>query len=117
MAPEEAIQRAFGGKPPDKNTTELRDAIQRACEAQNVGVIVAGRQSVLDMPRDWVLENIEEVAAASLNLSDEWEYRRLLELSALLDAALVQRLAVSGLNSNDPDIRETAGDFIAKSMQ
>jgi hypothetical protein len=38
------------------------------------------------MPRGWVLERIERVAAESLVLADYWEYRRLLELADLLDA-------------------------------
>jgi hypothetical protein len=44
------------------------------------------------MPREWVLERIEGLAAESLDLSGYWEFRRLLELYELLDGQLLQRL-------------------------
>jgi hypothetical protein len=93
------------------NLDDLRSAVQLACQPTYVPRIVAGRQSVLAMPRDWVLENIERVAEEVLDLSDEWEYRRLLELADLIDAGLVHRLAALGLRSDDSDVREAAEDF------
>lgn len=92
----------------------LRAAIQLACQPQNAGRIVAGREQVLAMPRAWVLEQFEQVAAEALDLADYWEYRRLLELADLLDAELVQRLVPMGLGSSEPDVRETAEDFVVR---
>ena len=89
----------------------LRSAVQLACRPQNAGRIMAGRHQVLALPRDWVLERIEQVAVEALDLSDYWEYRRILELAALLNGALVQRIVAPGLNSLDPDVREAAQDF------
>jgi hypothetical protein len=66
---------------------------------------------VLAMPRAWVLEKIEQVAAKSLDLSDYWEYRRLLELADLLDQGLVRRLVLLGLKNSDDDVREAAEDY------
>jgi hypothetical protein len=63
------------------------------------------------MPRDEVLKNIERVAADSLPLGDEWEYRRLLELYQQLDPGLQHRLVEGGLGSDNPEIREAAEDF------
>lgn len=91
----------------------LRAAVQLACQPQNAGRIVAGRNQVLAMPRPWVLDHVERVAAESLDLADYWEYRRLLELADLLDAGLVRRLVPLGLASSDPDVREAAEDFAA----
>jgi hypothetical protein len=54
------------------------------------------------------------VAVESLNLTDYWEYRRLLELADLLDVGLVQRLIPLGLKSDDPDVREAAEDYKAQ---
>jgi hypothetical protein len=89
----------------------LRAAIQLACQPQNAWRIVAGRQQVLAMPRAWVLRWIEQVAAESLDLSDYWEYRRLLEVAEMLDTDLVQRIVAIGLSSVDPDVRKAAEDF------
>ncbi|MBX6316507.1 MAG: hypothetical protein IRY99_26880 [Isosphaeraceae bacterium] len=58
---------------------ELRSGLELACQPQNAGLIVQGRSRVLALPRRWVLEHIEPLAIAVLNLSDYWEYRRLLE--------------------------------------
>jgi hypothetical protein len=90
---------------------DLRAAIQLACQAQNAHRIEAGRHQVLAMPLSWVLERIEQVAAESLDLSDYWEYRRLLELVELLDVTVLERLISLGLGSSDPDVRETAQDY------
>ena len=89
----------------------LRSAVQLACQPQNAGRIVAGRKQVLDLPRDWVVGNFVQVAAEALDLSDNWEYRRLLELAELLDAALVKQLILVGLQSEDPELREAAEDY------
>jgi hypothetical protein len=89
----------------------LRSAVQLACQPQNAGRIVAGRRQVLAYPRAWVLEQIEQVAVEALDMSDYWEYRRLLELAVLLDAGLVQRFVRRGLGSADPEVREAAEEF------
>jgi hypothetical protein len=89
----------------------LRSAVQLACQPQNVGRITAGRRQVLAYPRAWVLEQIERVAVEVLDLSDNWEYRRLLELAVLLDAEFVQRFVRRGLDSADPEVREAAEEF------
>ena len=92
----------------------LRASVKLACQPQNARWIVAGRDQVLAMTRPWVLEQIEKVAAECLDLSDYWEYRRLLELAELLDTELVQRLIPQGLRSSDSDVREAAEDFAAR---
>jgi hypothetical protein len=63
------------------------------------------------MPRHWVLEHMASVASAALDLSDDWEYRRLLELFDLLDPELLRRFVLPGLSSADPDVRKAAEDL------
>jgi hypothetical protein len=89
----------------------FRSAMQLACRPQNAGRIMTGRQQVLALPRAWVLERINQVAVEALDLSDYWEYRRLLELAELLDAGIVQHFVKLGLASPDPDVLEAAQDF------
>ena len=92
---------------------QIRDALEYACRCQSMRAINRGRAEILALPRTSVLEVIESVAAETLPLSEEWEYRRLLELYRELDAGLLQRLVASGLASTDADIREAAEDFDA----
>jgi hypothetical protein len=56
-----------------------------------------------------VLDQIEQVAVAALDMSDSWEYRRLLGLAVLLDAGLGQRFVRRGLDSADPEVRGGRG--------
>jgi hypothetical protein len=95
----------------EHSVDDLRAAIQLACQPQNAHRIVAGRQQVLTMPRAWVLQSIEKVATECLDLTDSWEYRRLLELAGQLDTDLLQRLVQMGHASDDEDVREAASDF------
>lgn len=97
--------------PMDPSINDLRSSLELACQPQNAGLIVQGRSRVLALPREWVLEHIEPVATAVLNLSDYWEYRRLLELAELLDLGLLQRFVSLGLGHPDPDVHEAAEDF------
>jgi hypothetical protein len=96
---------------PDEIRERIRNALESACMAQSMPAITRGRTEILALPRERVLEIIESVAAETLPLSEEWEYRRLLELYQDLDAGLLQRLVASGLASDDPAIREAAEDF------
>jgi hypothetical protein len=89
----------------------LRAAVELACQPQNAWRIVQGREAVLAMPRPWVLEHVAAVADETLDLTDYWEYRRLLELLHLLDPTLVRRFVSRGLSSPDPDVRDAAEDF------
>ena len=93
------------------NLAELCCAIQDACQATGASKILQGRRAVLELDRTFVLGNIENVARASLNLDDYWEYRRLLELCSLLDPQITQRIAGWGIGHHDPDVREAALDF------
>ena len=89
----------------------LREAVEQACQCTYAPKIVAGRHQVLAMPRAWVLEHMERVAVECLDLSDDWEFRRLIELAQLLDVELVRRLIPLGMGSTNPEVVEAAEDF------
>jgi len=91
--------------------SDLLAAVQTACQPTYVPTIERGRKAVLALPREWVVANIERVVETGLDLTDYWQYRRLLELYSLLDPALVHRLVKVGEASNDPEIAEAARDF------
>jgi hypothetical protein len=87
----------------------LKDALQKACQPTYVPYILEGRKRVLAMPLPWVISNIEAVARESLNLSDYWEYERLLEVLNELSATdLLKESVLAGLSSNDADVRDIA---------
>jgi hypothetical protein len=90
---------------------DLSMSVKLACQPTYVPFIEKGRSQILALPRAWVLEHIEQVALAVIDLSDDWEYTRLLELAELLDSGLLQRFVSLGLGNPDPDINEAAEDF------
>ena len=68
-------------------------------------------EQVLSSPKAWVLRHIEQVAEDAIDWDDYGDYRRLLELYALLDPHLLPCAIERGLTSDDPDVREAAEDF------
>ncbi len=71
-----------------------------------------GRAGLLVIPRNWLLENINEAVQRVLDLDDEWEYRRLLEILWKIDKGLVYEFTIKGLNSDNAEVRETARDSL-----
>lgn len=78
------------------------------------GGINVVRESVLRLPRQWVLDHIEEASEMYLSDGGFDEYRRFLELFFLLDRNLTVRLARRAYQSSDYDIREAGEDFIRR---
>jgi hypothetical protein len=66
--------------------------LELACQAQNILNIELGRASLVALPRNWLLEKIEEASKPLLDENDEWEYRRLLEVYWKLGEGLVRNL-------------------------
>jgi len=88
-----------------------------ACQAQSIKRISEGRYGILEMDREFVLQEIEREAKKVLNLEDEWEYRRLLEVYDLLNEELKKRLIKEGMKSGNPEVVEAANDFSHKLEQ
>jgi len=97
--------------PSGTSADDLREALMLACRTTYVPRMARGRAWVLSSPRAWVLGHIERVAEDVIDWDDYWDYRRLLELYALLDPRLLPRAIEKGLTSHDPDVREAAEDF------
>lgn len=92
---------------------DLRDAVLLACQPTYVPKILDGRKRVAEMPRPWVLENIEAVGRAALDFADKewgyWEYGRFLELLVVIGAReLLRRMVDEGMASSDVNVRDFA---------
>jgi hypothetical protein len=90
----------------------LRDFVGLACEPSYVPTIEQARDIILTLPRKWTVDHIEAVAEPLLQSSDDWIYRRLLELFALLDQELTLRLARRAAEHTDPEIRSAGNAFL-----
>jgi hypothetical protein len=86
--------------------------LTNACQSQNEENIRLGREGLEAIPPTWLQTVLPEAIEKSLNLGDEWEYRRLLEVLHDLFPELLPEYVNRGLAAKDAEIRETAEDFI-----
>ena len=54
---------------------------------------------------------LQDAVTRTLDLDDEWEYRRLVELLLEIAPQFVERYLEIGRSSNVADVREAAEDF------
>jgi hypothetical protein len=97
--------------PEDKADRAVDCVLQCACRSTHARPIMLGREYLLEADRAWLVSRIERIAATSVDMTDDWDFRRLLEVYRLLDEALLARLVVIGLRSPNPEIVEAAQDF------
>jgi hypothetical protein len=91
--------------------TELITVLQLACRPTDVAKMDAGTDQLCRLPRAWVLEHFIEAAERAIDLNDPWEFRRLLGLCDLLSPHLVRHFVDRGLDSDNPEIWETAHGY------
>jgi hypothetical protein len=98
----------IGGIPPEIARKILGVMLSSACDATNIGVIVAGRSIIAQLPHAWLKAHLIEVARTTLNLNEEFEFRRLLELLREVQPTLMADVIRDGLGSPDADVRKAA---------
>lgn len=85
--------------------------LEFACTSQNINSITAGRAAFEKLPRTWLVSHLDEIIANNLDLTDEWVYRRLLELLDVSMPNWLQRYVSFGLGSRSVEIVDAAHDF------
>lgn len=89
----------------------LRLLIQRACCCTDDALIMQGRKGILKIDRIWRLEHILPEAKECIDLTDDWDYQRLLELVDFSAFELLQEAILIGKDSDNEEIREASQDF------
>ena len=89
----------------------LKILIKNACLGQNLGPIEISRRKIKEIDRTWLKQYFVEAASTCINCSDEWEYRRLVELTILIVPELKQEIFQLGMQSENEDVREVIEDF------
>lgn len=97
--------------PIDKAREILSILLEFACKGQTHAYINISRKLILQIPLNWLLENFIIVVETTIDLNDEWEYRRMLELASYISKELLKWGVDIGLNSKDTEINEAAEDF------
>lgn len=105
----------------------LRFLLKSACQAQGSEAIKLGRSYLLSLPKSWLIQNIEREASECLDLDDDYEFERLIDLYELLSedladysprhstiSQMLSSLATRGSQSENPDVRELAEEVKSK---
>ena len=82
-----------------------------ACKPTNILPISIARNCLKQFPVEWVSLRIKYIALKSIDITDDWDYRRLLELSEIISLDLLKWAITLGEKSNNFDILEAVDDF------
>jgi len=90
----------------------LKFLLESACAAQNSQALSLGCRCILQLPREWTLQHIDQAVRVCLNPdNDDYEFRHLAELYSDLDTNLLKNLIERGCSSTNDEIRDAANDF------
>ena len=97
---------------PEKTAAEVvGELISWACQPTNIMPITIARNCLEQFPVDWVSPKIKQTVFRFIDINDDWEYRRLLELCELISLDLLKWAIELNEKSTDPDIAEAVDDF------
>ena len=97
--------------PLDISKQVLKVLIEHACQGQNYGPIMLGRKKNDEIDKAWLKQYFLEVASMCIDYSDEWEYRRLMELVVCVIPELKQEVLKFGVQSENEEVREVVEDY------
>lgn len=89
----------------------LRILLESSCLGQNCVPIQLGRNKLKEVNKFWLQKHLIRVASSCINFSDEWEYRRLVELVIEVIPELKDEILRIGVDSENEDVREVVYDF------
>ena len=89
----------------------LEILIQSACIGQNCAPIELARRKIGEINHQWIIEHFIETADACINYLDEWEYRRLVELTVYCVPELKSIMLEKGRFSENAEVREVVDDY------
>lgn len=98
--------------PLDISKQVLRLLIRNSCLGQNCAPIEIGRKKIGQIAnKDWLVKHFMEIADENINYSDDWEYRRLMELIMLHIPELKEDALLRGKDSENEEVREVVEEF------
>jgi hypothetical protein len=95
--------------PEEKRT--LLPKLLNLCSSGHAG---NAKEMILEMPHDWLVENIEAASEPTLALNDFLDWVNILEVYDRIDQRLGRRLAERMIAHSDPDLKEWGAEFLEK---
>jgi hypothetical protein len=90
----------------------VRENLERVCGARSPDELAEARGALLALPRGWLLSRFEPSAEPILAAGGPGEWRRVLELCRLLDAALLAGLATRAATHPDREIAAAGREHV-----
>ena len=87
-----------------------------ACNPTNIMPITIARNCLEQFPVDWVSPKIKQTVFRYIDINDDWDYRRLLELCELISLDLLEWAIELNEKSTNPDIVEAVNVFKERSQ-
>lgn len=85
--------------------------LQWACYGQNESGILFGREQIAKISKKWLQEHLLTVVKNGFEYTDDWNYRRLLELVSKQIPELMEDMLLINLDTTNPDLLEVIEDF------
>jgi hypothetical protein len=99
----------------DVGVVVLRHVLSAACGCTHAAGIMNARTRIAEIPPEWLLLHVDQAVVGAVNLEDEWDYRRLLEVIERYCPSKLPHYVSVGLQSKDPEILEAAQAFLDQS--
>lgn len=97
---------------PDETAAEIVGTLLSwACCGQNTLPITIARECLTQFPAEWVSQRIRQTYTRFIDIVDDWEYRRLLEVCELISRDLLRWAVALNAASTNPDIAEAVNDY------
>lgn len=105
-------------KSSDEITSKIvGEFVSWACTPTHITPISIARNCLKQFPTEWVSLKIKQTALESMDISDDWDYRRLLELSEIISLDLLNWAIKLNEKSDNLDILEAVDDFKERIQQ
>lgn len=88
------------------------EGLQHACDSQHAANIELGRALLLAIPPRILERRVLSVARVTLDLSEPWPARRLLEVLHQVDSALLEEFAAELFSTGDEELIEAGRDAL-----
>ena len=85
--------------------------LEWACYGQNEAGIMMGRRKISEIPIEWLELNLVCTVKNYFDYSDDWNYRRLLEVVVESVPKLTEEILLLNENTDRQDILEIIDDF------
>ncbi len=85
--------------------------LQWACYGQNESGILFGWDQIAKIPKKWLQEHLLTVVKNDFEYTDDWNYRRLLELVSKQVPELTEDVLLINSDTYNPDLLEVIEDF------